>query len=65
MPELNKNQLDIIDHTAHRTANGCFCGDSADMQELVELGIMEYIGKTVFCPDMYFRLTSLGRTLVK
>lgn len=59
--ELSANQRDIMDHTAHRTANGRYCGNSDDMQILVRLGFMHPIGKTSFCPDEYFCLTRKGR----
>lgn len=63
--ELTKSQHEILDHTAHRTANECFCGDSPDMQVLVELGLMYCVGKTGFCSDKYFRLTPKGRKSMK
>ena len=59
--ELTKNQIDILDHTTHRTANGLFCGGSEDMQSLVENGLMYSQGTTGFCPDEYFGITQLGR----
>lgn len=58
--ELTKNQIDILDHTKHRTANGLYCGDSEDMQVLVKNGLMYYQGTTKFCPDEYFGITVLG-----
>lgn len=57
---LTKEQIDILDHTKHRTANGLFCGDSKDMQVLVANGLMYSQGKTSFCPDEYFGITVLG-----
>ena len=62
---LTKNQIDILEHTASRAANGHFCGDSEDMQELVKLGFMVSVGKVAFCPDEFFRLTKKGREAVK
>ncbi len=61
--KLTKNQIDIIDHTLHRTANGLFCGNSDDMQTLVRLGLMYSQGKAGFCPDEYFGVTAKGRAV--
>ncbi len=63
--KLNSNQIDILDHTVHRTANGLFCGNSDDMRELVELGLMVSQGKTGFCPDEYFCITVTGQKALK
>ena len=62
---LTKNQHDILDHTARRAANNLYCGDSADMQELIRLGLMESAGRTIFCPDEYFRMTPKGRKVLR
>ena len=62
--ELTKDQIDILDHTEHRTANGCYVGDSEDMQKLIQLGLMCYVGRTAFCPDKYFRITGAGRQAI-
>ncbi len=59
--DLTKNQLDIIDHTMHRTANGLYCGNSDDMQVLVKSGLMGAQGTTGFCPDEYFYVTPKGK----
>lgn len=61
--ELTQNQKDILNHTATRTANRLYCGDSPDMQILVKKGLMQYAGKTAFCPDKYFRLTPRGKQI--
>jgi hypothetical protein len=57
---LNREQLDILDHTMHRTANGLFCGSSPDMQELVRAGFMVEAGFKSFVPDPYFKITGKG-----
>lgn len=62
--QLNSEHIDIMKHTRDRAANGHYCGDSKEMQELVADGLMEYIGRAAFCPDKYFRLTSKGRALL-
>jgi len=64
MMELNSEQVAILDHTAHRAAGGFYCGDSPDMQKLVEAGLMVSAGKKSFVPDEYFRMTGLGRDIV-
>jgi len=53
---LTREQWEIMKHTKERAANGLFCGDSPDMQRLVELGHMESAGRKSFVPDEYFRL---------
>jgi len=58
---LTKNQRNILEHTNSRAANGNCCGDSLDIQKLVFLGLMEFVGTTGFCPDKYYRLTPAGR----
>ena len=58
---LTAEQRAILDHTANKAAGGRYCGDSPDMQKLVELGLMESAGRLSFVPDEYFRLTSAGR----
>jgi len=56
---LNKEQMAIMSHTDR---NRVYCGDSPDMQELVEMGLMESLGRKSFVPDEYFRLTGKGRS---
>ena len=63
--QLTDNQIDILDHTVHRTANGLFCGNSDDMQYLVDSGLMYRQGKTGFCPDEYFGITVNGKQALK
>ncbi len=63
--ELTKEQIAILDHTKHRTANGLYCGDSPDMQILVEKGLMYSSGKRSFCPDEYFGITVTGTKALK
>lgn len=54
-----------MDHTANRTANGLYCGDSPDMQELVAAGLMVSVGRKSFVPDEYFKLTAAGYEALK
>jgi len=62
--ELSVEKLEILNHTAHRAANGRYCGDSLDMQRLVTLGLMKSAGRVSFVPDEYFKLTNKGRQAV-
>jgi hypothetical protein len=57
---LNKEQIEIMKHTAFRAAGAMYCGDSPDMQQLVEAGLMVSMGHKLFCDDEYFRLTVTG-----
>lgn len=59
--DMTKNQRDILDHTLHRATNRQYCGDSADMQELVKLGLMIDVGKKGFCSDKFFQITGAGK----
>lgn len=59
--QLSREQMEILNHTIHRTANGLYCGGSDAMSELVRAGYMRSQGKTGFCPDEYFSITPLGR----
>lgn len=61
MTKLNAEQIAILQHTANRAANGLYCGDSLDMQVLVEAGLMEVAGRKPFVTDPYFQLTAKGR----
>jgi len=63
--EMNREQLAILDHTAHRAAGGFYCGDSPDMQELVKDGLMVSAGRKSFVPDEYFRMTGKGREAMR
>ena len=58
---MNRQQVEILDHTESRAANGLFCGDSCDMQALVTAGLMVSAGRKSFVPDEYFRITGAGR----
>ena len=63
--KLNKEQLAILDHTAHRAPRGLYCGDSPDMQYLIRAGLMESAGHKTFVPDEYFRITPKGRAVLE
>lgn len=57
---LSKKQLEILDHTANRAAQGLYCGGGSDMDELVRLEMMQFAGKKSFVPDPYYRITEKG-----
>ena len=61
---LNVEQVAILNHTFNNE-HGLFCGDSKNMQALVEQGLMESAGRKSFVPDEYFRLTDTGKEVVK
>ena len=61
---MNTEQRSILEHTAHRAAGGLFCGDSPDMQALVEEGLMDSVGRKPGVPDEYFRITGKGRIAI-
>lgn len=64
MTDLTQNQFNILEHTAYRAAGGFYCGDSTDMQVLVDRGLMVYAGTKGFCDDKYFKLTDLGHQML-
>ena len=61
---LEKEHIEILKHTKHRAANGLYCGDSPEMTELCNNGLMEYAGRTSFVPDPYYRLTDEGNKIL-
>lgn len=61
---LTTEQIAILRHTQHRAAGGRYCGDSPDMQRLVDLGLMRSHGCVSWCPDEYFGITDAGREFV-
>lgn len=58
---MTREQYAILDHTMHRAARNCYCGNSKTMQELVELGFMRSVGTPGWSPDEYFTITPAGR----
>ena len=59
--KLNQEQIEILKHTTNRAANGLYCGNSPDMQELVKSGLMVSAGFKSFVPDEYFQITKQGK----
>lgn len=64
-PALSAEQRDILHHTIHRAAGGRYCGGGPDMDRLVELGYMEYLGTPGWCPDPFYRITRAGREALR
>lgn len=64
MINLSQNQMNILEHTMYRAANGNYCGNSVGMQVLVNKGLMTSAGFNGFTPDEYFRLTVLGHKVL-
>lgn len=58
---LSKEQAEILNHTLNRATGQRYCGDSAEMQDLCRMGLMESVGRASWCPDEYFTITSAGR----
>ena len=58
---ITKSQKEILEHTAYRAAGRMYCGDSVDMQVLVDIGLMVSAGRKGFVDDEYFTLTGAGR----
>ncbi len=62
--KISKEQVEILKHTRDRAANRLYCGDSPDMQELIELGYMRLAGRKSFVPDEYFTISRKGLELI-
>lgn len=62
--DLTKEHIEILKHTAYRAARHMYCGDSPEMQELVEAGYMKYLGTVAWCEDKFFTITPNGLTLL-
>ena len=60
--ELTTEHKAILEHTR---INGRFCGNSKEMDELVEEGYMSYLGKAAWCPDPYFQITRKGIDIIQ
>ncbi len=58
--KLEPEHYDIIDHAINRGAGGRYCGGGDTMDELVAIGLMEFVGKPAWCPDPYYGVTDKG-----
>lgn len=63
--ELSKEQEAILDHTQYKAHNKVYCGGSSDMNELIKLGFMEFVGKKPFTSDNYYTITKKGIEALK
>lgn len=58
---ITKHEFEILDHTLHRAAHGCFCGHESEMRPLVDAGLMEFAFRKSYVPEPYWRCTAAGR----
>ena len=56
--QINNEQKAILNHMIK---NGLFCGDSSDMDWLVDNDLAEFAGRKSFVPDGYYRITAKGK----
>jgi len=59
--DLSSEQLEILRHTQK---HDYFCGGNKEIDYLVEHGYMTEAGRKPFVPDMYYSLTSKGKTVL-
>lgn len=59
-PTLSNEHYEILHHTEHRAAGGRYCGGGKHMDELVQMGLMLFIGKPAWCDDPFYTITSKG-----
>lgn len=60
---ISKKQKEILSHTINRAAGGRYCGGSEAMDELVDIGLMKYVGTPAWCPDKFYSITEKGRAV--
>ena len=58
--DLTREQIMTLDHTLNRAAKRMFNGSGSDIDKLVELGLMEFVGKPDWTPEPYYTLTTYG-----
>ena len=61
--KLNKEQIAILKFTENKV-DYLYCGNSLDMQILLNLKLMRYAGKLPYVPDSYFTITKKGREIL-
>ena len=61
---MNELEIEILDQTVKRAAGGRYCGGGEDMDSLVEIGLMKYIGTPAWCPDKFYAITDKGRAVL-
>jgi len=64
-PELANEQIAILKHTVNRAVGGRYCGGGKDMDALVDMGLMTYIGTPSWCQDPFYSITAKGREALK
>lgn len=57
---LTREQFEILHHTDNRSAGHRYCGGGKTMDQLVEMGLMEYLGTQSWCPDPFHGITTKG-----
>lgn len=62
---MNIKQLEILKHANRPESHGQFVGESPEMDELVERGMMKDIGRPSWCPDTFYQITQSGRDFLK
>lgn len=62
--KFSNEHLGILRHTSRVSANGLFCGNSKEMEELCKEGLMKSAGKKLFVPEEYFAITRKGIEVV-
>lgn len=63
--KLNSEHIAILEHTSTSAPYFMYCGDSSEMQELVDGGLMRFAGKKSYVPDPYFTITDEGFEAVR
>ncbi len=57
---LTREQFEILHHTVTRAAGHRYCGGGKTMDQLVAMGLMEYLGTPSWCPDPFYGITTKG-----
>lgn len=62
---LSPHHLDILEHAIYRAAHGRYCGGGGEtMNDLVDIGLMEYVGKPSWYVDHVYKITEKGRSVM-
>jgi hypothetical protein len=59
--KLNKEQIAILEHTLR---NRIYCGDSEDMSNLCDKGLMKFMFRKSYVPDGYYQITREGKNAI-
>ena len=59
--KITDEHYNILKHTV--SGHHYYCGDSPQMQELVEHGLMKCCGTMSVCDDLYFDITADGKVV--